>query len=321
MYRSISKIKSNIDGVSQRSPNYCYHSASEQLNLQKTQINSDMNESLKRFQQIQQLKSPNFESKNLIQNSRNSFKNNREKIMSLDENVERTCNTEPTLSFENSSSRSLIDLLLKKEDNMSENNKFQSEIKDKPLQKYNSLKLNGKLSKSIPSLNDKLKPSLNRQKSRESWESQSQSSIAAKSKRRKKSKISCYILQQYFIYLIIWAVIICGSFGFYYVIVSMNLKMELLEKRINEKIISRLPIRLIPSKDYYEKDELSDSNYNSEDYPNLESKMGPTSIKTRPKRNTFILNLENSSDEQQVKDDYSYLEDTIDKPDIFTRKN
>lgn len=76
-----------------------------------------------------------------------------------------------------------------------------------------------------------------------------------------KSFVSCYILQQYFVYLMLCAIIICGSFGFYYVIVSTNLRLEAMEKKLNEKIDKRMPLNFVSYKDYFA------NNKNSEPTP------------------------------------------------------
>lgn len=65
-----------------------------------------------------------------------------------------------------------------------------------------------------------------------------------------KSLVSCYLIQQYFVYLILCAILISGSFGFYYVIVSTNLRLDAMEKRFNEKIANRLPMSFVSGKDY-----------------------------------------------------------------------
>lgn len=55
-----------------------------------------------------------------------------------------------------------------------------------------------------------------------------------------KSHLPCFMLHFYFIYLLLCVVIMCSSFGFYYTMVSTRLKIEALEKSINNKYVSMI---------------------------------------------------------------------------------
>lgn len=49
-----------------------------------------------------------------------------------------------------------------------------------------------------------------------------------------------FMLNFYFIYLILCVIVMCCSFGFYYTIMSMRLKMEVLEKSLNNKFLKQV---------------------------------------------------------------------------------
>lgn len=68
---------------------------------------------------------------------------------------------------------------------------------------------------------------------------------------RNQRMFSCLLVQQYFVYFIMSAFILLCSFGFYYVLVTTNLRIESLENSLMNKIESKTPIRFISSKDYF----------------------------------------------------------------------
>jgi hypothetical protein len=71
---------------------------------------------------------------------------------------------------------------------------------------------------------------------------------------------TCYIIQQYFIYLILFAIILSGSFGFYYLLISTNMKIDELERKLNDKISTRLAIQLLTHGDFTEKNKQNEPN-------------------------------------------------------------
>ena len=81
-----------------------------------------------------------------------------------------------------------------------------------------------------------------------------------KTKSVENSYFKCYVLHQYFIYLLLSAIIISSSFGFYYLIVTTGLRIEELEERINEKISARLAVQFYSHKDYFAKKHQEDEH-------------------------------------------------------------
>jgi hypothetical protein len=82
---------------------------------------------------------------------------------------------------------------------------------------------------------------------------------------------TCYIIQQYFIYLILFAIIVSGSFGFYYLLISTNLKIEELERKLNDKISTRLAIQLLTHGDFFDKN-IKQNGANGGDYSDFMSR-------------------------------------------------
>ena len=198
------------------------------------------------------------------QNSINS-QSKKDIIVSLDDNYPIVFNVEPISSFENSSSHGLIDM--SKVKRSLTNEKINTIV-------YDNKNVDSSSESSNETVNARRTNSYPRRKSSTS-EANKQNSLSSKTKNekqtrssqkkltktmsinsvsqkpKKKSLISCYLIQQYIIYLIISAIIISVSFGFYYMFVSMNLKLDSLEKRMNERIFKRLPIKII-SKESFE---------------------------------------------------------------------
>jgi len=68
--------------------------------------------------------------------------------------------------------------------------------------------------------------------------------------RKNRSMFSCLLVQQYFVYFVLCALIVMCSFGFYYVILMTNLRIESLESNLMDKLENKIQIRIISAKDY-----------------------------------------------------------------------
>lgn len=177
-------------------------------------------------------------------------------IVSVDENYPIVYNIQPhSSSFENSSSRSLNETiaLLKNQGSLNEskfhylsNSNFDLSSKEIDCKNNNGNNDNETKIKIKPSRVTKSKP--------KSGNSNKTCTCFNNDTNKSKSFFSCYIIQLYFVYLIICAIIMGCSFGFYYTIASTNLRITSLERKLTERIMKRLPLRLIPNKEYFNKD-------------------------------------------------------------------
>ena len=71
-----------------------------------------------------------------------------------------------------------------------------------------------------------------------------------KSLQKNRSMFSCLLVQQYFVYFVLCALIVMCSFGFYYVILMTNLRIESLESNLMDKLTNKIQMRFISAKDY-----------------------------------------------------------------------
>jgi hypothetical protein len=67
---------------------------------------------------------------------------------------------------------------------------------------------------------------------------------------KNRSMFSCLLVQQYFVYFVLCALIVMCSFGFYYVILMTNLRIESLESNLMDKLTNKIQMRFISAKDY-----------------------------------------------------------------------
>ncbi|CAF1081171.1 unnamed protein product [Brachionus calyciflorus] len=123
----------------------------------------------------------------------------------------------------------------------------------------------------------------------------------AKPKTIKGSKTvsSCYILQLYFIYLILCVVIMSFSFGYYYTIVSTRLKIDKLEKKMDEKISKKISVMMFEAKSYSEVKNKLDSNeeYN-ENYEMDDQELKNSKIKLYKMKQIGFKNKKPSNSEK-----------------------
>lgn len=169
-------------------------------------------------------------------------------VVSVNENYPIVYNLQPTPSFENSSSRSLIETEALLRNNYTDGKLANStpnteEYKDmdslsQTTNDFDRVKMSRKYRKDKI---DSSKVSINSESRFKSDSSGKYMSSKQKANNQKqktnsnKSFLSCYIIQLYFIYLILCTIIVGCSFGFYYTIVSTNLKIDFWRKNLATK--------------------------------------------------------------------------------------
>lgn len=83
---------------------------------------------------------------------------------------------------------------------------------------------------------------------------------------KQKPYLPCFMLHFYFIYLLLCVIIMCSSFGFYYTMISTRLKIEALEKSLNNKYLKQLSL-MTPNENIKKEEEKLEEYL---DYENLD---------------------------------------------------
>ncbi len=142
-------------------------------------------------------------------------------------------------------------------------------------------------------LNSKDRDYLSSMKSIKSSEFNSTMSLNTKqaSIRKNKSPFSrstCYLLNQYVTYMILCLVIILGSFAYYYLNMSINLKVEDMEKRLNKRLFNNMQMKLyLPDDENISLDNMEEIDLTKEESDQKEKH-------NHDKKDNFIPNKKNS---------------------------